>query len=200
MVVFCILIQLLYCSILPVFLENPFRQDDTVCVFFKVSPTEFGSSYEALLLTKREAGCYARYYAFPKDALPPSNVSSEAQDSLILSFYRKLYCELQQEEDMYMVKDIGFLTEEQELFVNQLSQDILNRNTESNLVSNAQDWYILFSSDTMFIYKDLAGDWDKYKEVRTFFQVYPSIETPSLMKRLCLRLKNTIHKLLRIVQ
>ncbi len=200
MVVFCILIQLLYCSILPVFQENSFRQDDTICVFFKISPTEFGSSNEALLLTKRESGYYARYYAFPEDALSPSNVSPEAQDSLFLSCYRSLFCKLLQEDDMYMVKDIRFLTEEQELFVNQLSQDILNRTTKSDYISNAQDWYILFDSDAAYIYRDLLGQWDKYKEVRTFFQVYPPIETPSLMKRLCLRLINTIHELLRIVQ
>lgn len=200
MVVFCILIQLLYCSILPVFQENSFRQDDTICVFFKISPTEFGSSNEALLLTKREAGYYARYYAFPEDALSPSNVSPEAQDSLFLSCYRSLFCKLLQEDDMYMVKDIGFLTEEQELFVNQLSQDILNRTTKSDYISNAQDWYILFDSDAAYIYRDLLGQWDKYKEVRAFFQVYPPIETPSFMKRLCLRLINTLHELLRIVQ
>ena len=52
---------------------------------------------------------------------------------------------------MYMVKDIGFLTEEQELFVNQLSQDILNRTTKSDYISNAQDWYILFDSDAAYI-------------------------------------------------
>lgn len=149
-------------------LIDSLQRGDTLYVNFGISPSEFGSSHEGILLYKKDGAIYAKYvlYNYGVSLLPNkstrmhSNVRPVACEvDSVVSFYEKI------KTNYFVMKSDWKLDDKQIGYLKNYFQE-LEKFIKPEGFSNAPDFYTVISGETSFVVIDKVGKWDKFLEVK----------------------------------
>ena len=130
---------------------------DTVIINYSISHGEFASTNEGLIIfseLNQHKAKYVRYnkssYGIPWDA------------DTIIDFYKK-------NKNNYKTIKEWTLDNDHKDHIDNLLEEI--KNFKPKCCSNASEHYVIFGQNYIWVKIDAVGQWNKYLEIKSFFQI-----------------------------